>query len=320
MSCLGQDRIDSLVRLGIQFHDDGEFEKAIAVYKEALRIDPKSTIVNYEISMTYRQSGESRKAIRHSNIVIRQKKEDLLLAYISKGSALCDMGKTKKAIKLYKKAIAKYGADHLIYYNLGVSYLRLKDYKNAELAYINEITTNPTHKSSHHGLAVLKSIQHQKVQSLLSLYFFLLLEPASMRAEIAYTLLKQQLEGNFQKDDENNEIKNPLNEESEFAPVELMLEMIKMSNSLEINKDKTPEELFIDNTKAFFLVLGELSEVEKKDNIWWNFYVPFFYDLAQSEYLDVFCYFISISSNKKAKEWIESNDERFNAFMNWLND
>jgi len=231
--------IDSLVRLGIKYHDNDEYEKAIAVYKEALSIDPKSDVVNYEISITYRIMGDSRKAIRHSNIVIRQKKENLLLAYISKGSALCDMGKTKKAIKLYKKAIAKYGADHLIYYNLGVSYLRLKDYKNAELAYINEITINPTHKSSHHGLGVLKSMQHQKVQSLLSLYFFLLLEPVSTRAEIAYSLLREQLEGTIQIDDDNNTLNNSLSEESEFAPVESMLEMIKMSNSLKINKDKT---------------------------------------------------------------------------------
>ena len=239
ISCLGQDMIDSLVRLGIKYHDNDEYEKAIAVYKEALSIDPKSDVVNYEISITYRIMGDSRKAIRHSNIVIRQKKENLLLACISKGSALCDMGKTKKAIKLYKKAIAKYGADHLIYYNLGVSYLRLKDYKNAELAYINEITINPTHKSSHHGLGVLKSMQHQKVQSLLSLYFFLLLEPVSTRAEIAYSLLREQLEGTIQIDDDNNTLNNSLSEESEFAPVESMLEMIKMSNSLKINKDKT---------------------------------------------------------------------------------
>ncbi|MCL2101892.1 MAG: hypothetical protein FWH22_09310, partial [Fibromonadales bacterium] len=106
---------------------------------------------------------------------------------------------------------------------------------------------------------------------------------------------------------------------SEFSAAEMMLAMLEASNSLEKNKDKTPEELFVNNSESFFSTLGVLKENgKKKSNIWWDFYIPFFYDLAKSEYIDVFCYYISISSNEKAIEWLETNDDRFEDFGKWI--
>ena len=107
--------------------------------------------------------------------------------------------------------------------------------------------------------------------------------------------------------------------DAEFGAAEIMLAMLEASNSLEENKNKTQEELFVDNTKSFFTVLGELRENEKKEaNIWWSVYVPYFYDLAKSEYMDVFCYYISISSNEEAREWLKTNEEKLEDFGKWL--
>ena len=323
ISCFGQGKIDSLVQVGIQYHDNGEYEKAIKVYNQALKIDPKSTLVNYELAMTYMYSGNNKKAIEHSDIVIEQKKDHLLPAYITKGSALSNLGKVKQAIKLFKEAIAKFGDNHLLHFNLGICYSKMQDDKNAELAFIHAVTANPNHTSSHYGLGIIEKQQNQRVQSLLSLYYFLLLEPSSKRAETAYKLLKEQFGGNVKKDKNNpnniNIFLDSKSMKSEFSVAEMMLAMLEASNSLEENKDKNPDELFIENTKTFFTVLGELRENEKKKaNVWWNFYVPFFYDLAKSEYMDVFCYYISVSSNENAREWLETNDEKFEEFKNWI--
>ena len=317
-------KIDSLIRIGIQHHDDGEYQKAIEIYNAALKIDPKSTLANYELSMTYMYAGDYEKSIKYSNIVIKQKDKHLLPAYIVKGSSLDNLGKTKQSIKLFNKAIAEFGDHYLLHYNLGVNYSKMQDYKNSESAYINAIMANHDHASSHFGLALTKSNQDQRVQSLLGLYYFLLIEPSSERAKTAYKLLKEQLGGSVQKDENNpkniNVLINSQRMESEFGAAEIMLAMLEASNSLDENKGKTPDELFIENTKSFFTVLGELNEKEKKTNIWWDFYVPLLYELAKSEYMDVFCYYISISSNEKATEWLETNNEKLENFAKWLNE
>ena len=323
MLSFGQNKIDSLVQVGIQYHDKGEYAKAIEVYNEALKIDPKSTLVNYELSLSYMYLGDNEKAIKHSDFVIKQKKDLLFPSYVAKGSSLSNLGKTKKAIKVFKEGIKKFGNNYNLHFNLGVTYSKIQDNKNAELAFINAITDKPDHASSHYALALIKYQQDERVQSLLSLYYFMFLELDSKRAETAYKLIKDQLGGNVQKDENNpmnfTVLLDPKRMESEFGAAEIMIAMLEASNSLEENKDKTPEELFAENTKSFFSVLGELKENDKqKSNIWWDFYVPFFYDLAKSDLTDVFCYYISLYQNVKAKEWIENNFERFEDFGKWL--
>ena len=65
-----------------------------------------------------------------------------------------------------------------------------------------------------------------------------------------------------------------------FSAAELMLSLMEASNSSEENSNKSQEELFEENTKNFFSVLGELNEVETRD-IWNSFYIPFFHDLSK---------------------------------------
>jgi len=325
ISCFGQGKIDSLVQIGIQYHRDGEYKKAIEVYNEALKIDPKSPLVNYELARTYMYSGDNEKTIKYSDIVIKQKKDYLLDAYNAKGSALDNMGKTKESIELFKKAIKEYGDNYLLWYNLGVNYFKIQDDKNAESAFINAIRNNPSHASSHFLLAQTEKEQNQRVQSLLSLYYFLLLEPSSERSKIAYKLLKEQFSGNVQKDKNDPKkitiFMNPQKMESdEFAGVEFMLGIYESLNLSAENKDKTPDELFINNTKSFFTSLGELREKEEREGIWWNFYVPAFYSLAKSDYMDVFCYYISMSSNENARKWLKENSKKVEDFGKWMSE
>jgi tetratricopeptide (TPR) repeat protein len=317
----GQNSIDSLVKVGIKYHDNGEYDKAIEVYKKALEIEPKSTLVNCEISLTYMYAGDCKKCIKHSDLVIKLNKEHVVSAYINKGSCLDVLGKTKESIKLFEEAIKKHGGNNLLYYNLGIDYYKIKDYKKAEVAFIDAINQKPSHASSHFALGNIKYEENQRVPSLLSLYYFLFLEPTSTRAKTAYLLLKKQLEGNVQKDANNpNNINITLNSSqlgSEFNAADLIISLFKASNSFDENKNKTEEELFINNTKSFFTVLGESK---KSNNIWWDFYTPFFYKLAQTNHIETFCYYIIQSSNDKAIEWIDENSEKIEQFDNWLSE
>ena len=318
-----QSKIDSLVRVGVQYHDKGEYKKAIENYEKALKIDPKSTLVNYELALTYMHLEDYKNSIKYSDIVIEQKKDHVLSAYMTKGSALDNLGKTDESIKLFKKGIEEFGDHYLLYYNLGINYAKMRDLENAELAFVNAIKSNPSHASSHYGLALIEKDKNLRVQSLLSLYYFLLLEPSSKRAEAAYSLLKKQLGGNVQKDKKDttkiNIFLSSENANSEFAAVEMMIALFE-TYSMKKGKDKTPEELFITNTKSIFTVLGEMSEKESKEGIWWEFYIPFFYKLAKSEYIDVYCYYISGSANKNAIKWLNANEEKIEKFEKWLNE
>ena len=59
-----QNDINSWVEKGIVFHDEGNYEKAIETYKKALEIDPKSSLVHYEISLSYFYNKDYKKGYR----------------------------------------------------------------------------------------------------------------------------------------------------------------------------------------------------------------------------------------------------------------
>lgn len=48
-----QNQLDSLMHAGIEYHDAGNYDKAIESFTKALEIDPESVFAHYELAMTY---------------------------------------------------------------------------------------------------------------------------------------------------------------------------------------------------------------------------------------------------------------------------
>jgi len=315
--------VDSLVEVGIQYHDNGEFVQAIETYKTALEIEPNSPLVNYEIALTYMYSGDYQNAIKHSDKVIKRNDKYLLQAYLVKGSCLDYLGKTKESIKLFKKGIKKFGDDHLLYYNLGYNYYNIKEFDKAEKAFIKAINTKANHASSHLFLGYLMYEKKQRVQSLLSLHFFLLLEPNSERSQNAYNLLQSQLSGGVERNQEEpgkiDIFLSPDQLKSEFGTIDVMITILEASKSLEENEGKSDDQMFIENTTSFFKILGE-HKTKENTGFWWDFYVPFFYLIAESEHIDTYCYYISQSTKETAVDWLKENEKRVTDFAKWLSE
>lgn len=315
--------VDSLVEVGIQYHDNGEFVQAIETYKTALEIEPNSPLVNYEIALTYMYAGDYQNAIKHSDKVIKKNDKYLLQAYLVKGSCLDYLGKTKESIKLFKKGIKKFGDDHLLYYNLGYNYYNIKEFDKAEEAFIKAINTKANHASSHLFLGYLMYEKNQRVQSLLSLHFFLLLEPNSERSQNAYNLLQSQLSGGVEKNQEEpgkiDIFLSPDQLKSEFGTIDMMITILEASKSLEENEGKSDDQMFIENTTSFFKILGE-HKTKENTGFWWDFYVPFFYLIAESEHIDTYCYYISQSTKETAVDWLKENEKRVTDFAKWLSE
>lgn len=317
----GQTNIDSLIKQGVYYHDAGEYDKAIDLYKQALNIDPNSDAANYEIAMTYMYAKDYENSIKYSDKVIELNKNNVLSAYITKGSSLDYLGKTDESIKIFEKALKKFDNNYLLYYNLGYDYYKIKNYVKAEEAFTNAIKLNASHASSHLLLGYLMSDQKRNIESLLCLHYFLFLEPNTERSKTAFRLLTEQFGGNVQPDKEKpNQINITLNTDqmdSEFGPANLMISLLQASKSTEENKNKTEDQLFIENTKSLFNILGELKKKNNK-GLWWDFYVPFFNDIANSDYIDTYCYYISQSSKDSAKDWLKNNNPKIVAFDQWL--
>ncbi len=181
LTCLsfGQNsEIESLVQEGIALHDQGEYEKAVEMYKMALSIDPNSSLVNYEISFSYFSAKDYKNAEKYSKKVIEINNGNLLGAYITYGSALDMQGKINKSIKVYEKAMKDFD-NYLLYYNHAISCFNSGKINKAYESALKAINNNSSYASSHLILSKIMEKQGVRIKAMLPIYFFLLIEPNS---------------------------------------------------------------------------------------------------------------------------------------------
>lgn len=316
-----QQTVEEYVRTGIEQHDAGEYEQAIASYKKALELDSKSLLAHYEIAMTYLYAQQYDLCLKHADVVLKQKGEHQMSAYVTKGNCLDAMGKADEAIKTYKKGIKKTGGGYLLFYNMGLTYFNQNEMDQAETALLTALEDNAAHASSHLVLGHVMRSKRQKVQSMLSFYYFLLLEPNSGRSAGALKLLTEQFTENVTQTGPTslNIVLNmsALNEDNEFSAAELMIPMIIATNNTDENRGKTPEELFVKNTQSLLEFLGE-SRKETSKGLWWELQIPLLYEIAKTEHIEAFCYYILQSGDNGAAAWLEGNQDKLAKFAAWI--
>ena len=315
------EKVLELVKVGAQLHDSKDYNKAIQKYKQALSIDKKSPLANYELAMTYSEKGDFSLALKYANKVIRQKKEYVIPAYMVKGNVLDEQGRTRKSIKLFNKAIKETEGHYLLNYNLGINYFKEGNLDAASDQMIKAIKRNPTHSSSHLYLALAQKRKEELVKSLLPIYYFLLLEPKSKRAENAYVLLQSNLSGNVSRDAFDETQVNIVVDDSKdnpYSSVELMINLMAAARFSDENKDMSNEQYFLATTKGVFEQLGAL-EVEARD-IWSDFYIPFFKEVKESKHFESFTQYIMQGTSDLATEWIAFHPDEIEEFFFWLNE
>ncbi len=315
--------IDSLIQNGNKLRTIGNSDLAIVDYKKALTVNKKSSEANYEIAYTYQILNNLKNTIKYCNRVIRLKSTRIIEAYILKGSALDYLGKQKKSTRLYCQAIKQYPNNYLLEYNLGITYHNRSKLADAEIHYIKSMEIDRLQPSSHYMLGILMNDRGDRVKSMLSLYFFLLLEPNTERSADALNLLTDLWQKNLEVNPltPNSAIitYNPNKESIAFNAIDLAVSSIYARNS-GLNRPKQNDyEFLISNTLSLFSLLGDYNNTTSQEP-WGTQYIKIFKDLATANLVEPFCYYISSSNDDMLLNgWLELNKEKIDIFSNWVN-
>jgi tetratricopeptide (TPR) repeat protein len=315
------DQLKELVKEGIEYHDQGDYTKAISKFKAALELDSNSDLANYEISFSYYLLKEYELAAKHSRIVIEQDSEIQLGAIIILGNALDMLGKIDESITVYEEGLIKYPYEHLLNYNLALTLYKKKDYEMSERIVINAILSNPGHASSHLLLSQIMQNKGLRIKAIMPLYIFLLLEPQSDRSSENFKILINWIGMGVSKQAPNSisiSLPGGTDDSDDLLPVDLMLGLKVASLLSDSHKNKTPMEKLIEVTQTFFGSLGERKE--NKKGFWWEFYATRLNDIEKTDNTEAFAYYISQSSNfGNSKEWIGNNPDKIQKLIDWKN-
>ena len=143
----------SLFNLGLAYGNAGQYEEAIASYKEALRIKPDDADAHYNLGVTYGESGQYEEAIASYKEVLRIKPDDAD-AHYNLGYVYRELGQYEEAIASFKKSIRIKPDDADAHYNLGVAYDESGQYEEAIASYKEALRIKPDYANAHFFLVL----------------------------------------------------------------------------------------------------------------------------------------------------------------------
>jgi len=205
-----------------------------------------------------------------------------------------------------------------LYYNLGLTYFRNKQFTEAEANAIEAIKLDPKHGSSLRMYALVTFHQNKRVNALMGFCSYLLLDPRSPQAAEAFGNIQHILQGGVLKDGNgrNTIILSPKGNQENEA-MNLAISMSVLSGQ---NKKLTGMDLLEYELKSIFTIAGESADKNTDKTFSDKFFVDYFYQLAKSDNMPAFTRLVSLCTNKESNaKWIADNDKQVkDSFDSWV--
>ncbi len=315
------DKVDQLIRDGVALHDKGNYKGAVKKYEKALSIDKNNTVAMQEATISYTALKDYHKAIAYCDKLLAMGNVDEEeQIYVNKGTAYDLLGKTNKAIEVYKEGIKKHPYVYLLHFNLAVTYFQNKQIKEAAEHLEQSLTLNPEHTSSNLILAYANYYQNNTVRATLGFLYFLMLEPKSARVETPHKLLQELMAYGVEKKGDNSiqiNISPNMDTNDIFNSARIFMSVMAATRFTSENEDKTEFELFHDYTDNMISYLSELKDKDK-DNFYVKMYVHFFSKMKDEGHVKAFCHWVTQTKFRESAKWLSQNTDKTTEFMNWL--
>lgn len=327
-----QDRegAEKLVGEGIEFHDKGEFDKAVSKYNQALELDKNNLLALAEKALTLLSQNKCEESIVCCEAAIENHSGDPLLnsVYVTYGNAYDGLKKTDESIGVYNDGIKLFPDYYQLYFNKGVSLIRMKNYEESLECFQKAVQLNPNHASSHNGIARIMNGESKKIPAVLAYCRFLSLEPTSKRAQENLSFLKELMKGSAEKTGKKSititidpgtmgdTTADGKNKANNFSTAEMLLSFESAMDFDKKYKKETEVEQFI---RKFNTLCSILSE-SKKDNsgFFWDYYAPYFIEMKEQNLVETFGYIAFASSdNAEVSKWLKEHKEEIGKFLDW---
>ncbi len=311
---------------GIALHDAKRYDEAIVKYQSVLDECPDCTGAMYELSYSLAARGDRERSMEIATKGAKYISDELPLFYVLIANTLDDLGKSQEAVKIYLTGLkflegdTKFGRYRSsLYFNLGVTYLKQKNYADARSVLKSSVESDYNYASPNYLLSVLFNNSKYRIPAFLAAARFISIEFNTNRSATSARVIADVLKP-AQKDPKTGNINifldiNAPKDEGDFGIFDILLGTLTTVKD-EKDKNKTDEEMFVD---AIGTVINLLAEDKKlpKTFVGKN-YVPFMLEMKNKGYVEPFGYLVLYrNGNEIAKRWTQVNEDKMTAFLKW---
>ncbi len=313
---------------GVRLHDAGQYDAAIALYRDLLKDYPKNPKILYELAFSSLSGGKPNDAIDYAARCVKQHSPHDSECYEIMGSAYDDRGDFAKGEKAFREGLRAVPQAHLLHFNLGVNLIKQK--KTAEgIAELQAgLQEDPTHPGSWRALGIASQIAGQRARAFVALARFLTLEPDSQRSAASASQLWDLLfEGVKSKPKEEGgkpgdvSITTPPPKEGDdpAAAQGIAISLVAASRYLDEWRDKSDAEFFAHAFGEVLAILTELDDSAKtKDPFWSVVPLPYFRSAREAGHLEAMAYSVRRSLKERdTLRWLTDHAEAVDHFRAW---
>lgn len=305
----------SIIEQCSKLYDDGNYNKAIELYKTVSRNDTNYSTVLHELSFCCYMDSDYANSVKYAQLGLITFPENATDWYNLLGNTYDIMGKRKEAIAYYDSLLMINPYYFLGWFNKGIAYYNMENYTEAKKCFQKALLISPFHIASHYFLGAIAEKEGKIIPAMLSFTTCLLMKPDSKYAKSSVTFLNSianvtdEITGNIASAKSWNN--------DDF---DLQQEIILSKASLD-RKYKLQTDLEDPITRQLQVMLEKLEYNAADDGFWMQFYAPFYKDLYRNGQFNVLVnYMFSGLDIKSVKSFNQKNDKKIAAFLNDFND
>lgn len=335
--------LEALIRAGVELHDKGQYDQAIAKYQEALAKSPADVNAMFEMAFSYMANKDFDKSLAMAKRGAEFKSELLPMFYDVMASSLESKGQPTEAVTMYKRGIALAPKSSQLYYNLAVTYREsLGKPDDARDALKRAAALDPLHPGVHLLLGQVFQGSGYQTPAFLALSTFLVLDPAGAQALPGYGLWRALLKGGVDPlPDAMAMSGSPVRDRAMTAPGRPAPGRAAPKKTDEGNFEAF--EALLASTHRDFMekldggapeiqalqaqvsdLLGALPARATGANVGdfaSRHYVPFFRTLKERGFVEPFVYWASQRAPVPGVvDWLKANEPRVREFLQWASD
>jgi len=320
--------VKKILQEGTVLHDAGKYNEAIAKYDEALAIDPRNMDVQYEKSYTLyvaKRYDESKK-LCEKMIDDFKGIDGMENVYTNLGSLYDDIGEPKKAIKIYNKGIGYFPDFYLLYFNRGITELKLKENEDALISLKKSASLRNSHLSTNYWIGNMV-VNDNKYAGLLAFLTYLAFDRSSARALDIWQMVNKILEAGVKRTGPNSTTitisadmlgKNK-RKEDDFSSLELMIPLMTANRS-----DSVMQTITKDSAGALDfqmqMIFGFLKNDDHKKGFFWTHYAPMFAEMKDQNLVGVYAHLLraDLDKDSSAQTWLNEHTTEVAAYNKWI--
>lgn len=301
------------LKKGIEAHDAGKYEEAIAHYQSIYEGDTNYLTALYEIALST-QFVDPAKAINICKDAMQlEDVQDHYMYYTILNACYDELGKHDEALETINEATEEYPNFHLMHYNKAVTLQAQEKYEEALETYKKTLEINPFHFNSHFAIGRLAANNRDYTKAIFPLSTAIIVEPNHPNAIEALKLLDELLRITYEG--EITKIELAASDEDDFSAINEIIE----SKVVLDKKYKTQASVGFLFTNQIHAALETIKK-NKKNNGWFSEkYLPVFTELYKQNKFGDFADFLFVpSSNENISKIVSKKTKELKEFRNWF--